>query len=219
MAQLSDRTTAGVAQKYVAIQEIKGSVVILKNRDLRSILLVSSVNFSLKSSAEQEALVFRFQEFLNGLDFSLQIIVQSRRMNIDGYLQMLEEKRHEQENELLEIQTQEYSEFIKSFVRISNIMTKLFYIVVPYSAVESKGGALEKLKHAFRPSQHARFSNERFREYANQIAQRTQSVQTNLASIGLESAVLDERELGELFLTSYNPGVYVQKTQSAAPYG
>ncbi len=208
MAFSSRKDPTGEAQKFLAISEIRGNVAVMKSHELRAVLFVSSVNFSLKSDDEQEALVYQFQNFLNGLDFPLQILVQSRKVDLSQYLQLLEEKRRQHENELLIIQTQEYIEFVKSFTKLANIMSKLFYVVIPFAIVEKRGGFFDTIKHALAPPKLAELPEERFKEYSSQLLQRAENVRANLAAAGLKSILLGEAELTELFNASYNPGLY-----------
>ncbi len=206
MATFAERKYAGEAQKFLNIREIRGNVVVMKNRDLRAVVCVSSVNFSLKSVDEQEALVSQFQNFLNSVDFQLQIVVQSRKLNIDSYLQNLEERSRGETNELLIIQTQEYIEFVRNLVQISNIVSKMFYVVIPFSVVEKKGGVLHGVKQFFKPVKVTELTDERFKEYNGQLLQRANNIMINLSSIGLRSKLLDEGELIELYSSSFNPG-------------
>ena len=119
-ATVASKTT----QEFVPIQEIRDGIVILKDGSMRAIILASSLNFALKSADEQNAIISQFQNFLNSLDFSIQIFVQSKRLDIRPYIALLEERYKEQVTELMKIQTREYIEFIKTFVDNSNIMTK-----------------------------------------------------------------------------------------------
>ena len=121
-------------QAFVPIKEIRDGVLILKNGGLRSVLLASSLNFALKSADEQQAIIYQFQNFLNSLNFSVQIYTQSRKLDIRPYIGLLEERLKEQMSDLMKMQTREYIEFIKSFTESTNIMTKSFFIIVPYSA-------------------------------------------------------------------------------------
>ena len=121
------------AQKHLDIEDIKEGVITMKDGSLRSALMVSSVNFALKSIDEQDAIIHQYQAFLNSLDFSIQIVVSSRSLNIDDYLEALRAKEKEQTNELLRIQIVEYLEFIKGLVQMASIVSKNFYIIVPFS--------------------------------------------------------------------------------------
>src|SRR3989338_2285935 len=132
MAQLT-------TQQFLEVAQIKEGVVVLKNKGMRGILMVSSLNFALKSADEQDAIIYQFQSFLNALDFSCQIVVQSRRLNITGYLEKLEELEQKQKNKLLKLQTKEYKDFIKQLVEEKEILTKSFFVVVPYSISEMIG--------------------------------------------------------------------------------
>ena len=119
-------------QQFLEIEQIREGVVVLRDKTLRGILMVSSLNFALKSEEEQNAIIYQFQEFLNSLDFSCQILIQTRRLNITGYLDKLKELEEKQENELLKIQTRGYREFIASMIKEGVIMTKNFYIIIPF---------------------------------------------------------------------------------------
>ena len=124
---------ASPSQQIVNIEEIRDGVLILKDGSFRVVLMASSLNFALKSADEQMAVVMQYQSFLNSLDFSVQFFVQSRKINIEPYIDTLEEAHKKQVNELLKIQITEYMEFVRTFVKASNIVTKNFYIVVPFS--------------------------------------------------------------------------------------
>ena len=132
MAQLT-------TQQFLEVDQIKEGVVILKNKVLQGILMVSSLNFALKSEEEQNATIYQFQAFLNSLDFSCQIVIQSKRLNITGYLERLKELEENQQNELLRAQTKEYREFIRQLVEQENILIKNFFVVVPYTLLEAVG--------------------------------------------------------------------------------
>jgi len=121
------------------MKEIKEGIIILKNNTLKAVMMVSSLNFALKSQEEQESIIYQFQEFLNSLDFSCQILVQSRKLNITGYLEKLKDLEKKQTNELLKVQTGEYRKFIEELIGGGSIMSKNFYVIVPYSILETKG--------------------------------------------------------------------------------
>ncbi len=197
--------------KYVDIQTIKDGVVVLKNGSLRSVLLVSSINFDLKSSDEQRAIIGAYQNFLNSLDFPIQIVINSRKLNIRPYLEQLKESEKGQRNELLKIQTAEYRAFVQHLTEVTNIMSKSFYIVVPFSPIESNtGGILSKLSSLLNPSQVVTERREVFETYKNQLYQRVEHVAAALSGTGLNFTTLDTDELIELFYNSYNPSVFAR---------
>ena len=196
------------AQEFVDISEIKDNVVVLKNGTLRAVLMVSSINFELKSSEEQEAIVASYQNFLNSLDFPVQILVSSRRLDIDPYLELLDQKEKTQENELLRFQIADYRNFIKNLVGTANIMTKSFYIVVPFALTEgSKETFLDKIKVALNPKQALVEKRMEFENYKNQLWQRVEHIIAGLAGSGIRIVPLKTQELIELFYNSYNPTV------------
>jgi type IV secretory pathway VirB4 component len=180
-------------QKFLEIEDIREGILILKDGSLRGILAVSSLNFALKSEEEQNAIIYQFQNFLNSLDFSIQIYVQSRRLNLTGYIERLKELEKQQMNDLLKIQTRSYIEFIKSLVAGGSIMTKSFYVVVPFHPILVPGK--RKL-----PA----LSEEEFERARAQLWERMEFVAHGLAGCGLFCAPLNTQELIELFWSIYH---------------
>jgi hypothetical protein len=208
----STKKSKGVSTlKYVEIKTIKDGVVVLKNRSLRAVLLVSSVNFDLKSSDEQVAIIGAYQNFLNSLDFTVQIVISSRKLNITPYTDLLTEKENEQRNELLKIQIIEYKEFIKNLTELTNIMSKIFFLVIPFSPVEDKNsGILGKISKALTPTQNIMENKEVFETYKNQLWQRVDHVAAALGGTGLHFTTLNTDELIELYYGVYNPSEYAK---------
>ena len=201
MAQTSKTT-----QEFVPIQEIRDGIVILKDGSMRSIILASSLNFALKSSDEQNAIILQFQNFLNSLDFSVQIFVQSKRLDIRPYIALLEERYKEQLTELMKIQTREYIEFIRTFVDNSNIMTKAFFLVIPYMPpiLTASKNPLNSLINKNGNSKI--LENEKFEEYRSQLEQRVGVVEQGLVRCGIRVAELGTEEVVELYYKIFNPG-------------
>lgn len=197
-------------QRYLDISEIKEGTIVLKNQALRAVLMVSSINFALKSQEEQDAIIYHFQGFLNSVDFSIQIVVSSRKLNIEDYYKTLTIREKEQSNELLKVQIGEYRNFIKELIEMSNIVNKTFYIVVPYSPAEELaqvgksflGGLTQS--GAKKPSA---FRSEDFTKNRNQLMQRVQHVASGLSGVGVKMTTLNTQELIELFYTIYNPEI------------
>ncbi|MDP3727661.1 MAG: hypothetical protein Q8R35_03420 [bacterium] len=200
---------AAAAQEFLPLETIRDGVVIMKGgQGLRAVLMVSSLNFALKSEEEQDALVFQYENFLNGLDFPLQFVVQSRRLNIQPYLDALAERRKEETNELLRVQIGEYAEFVKSFVELTNIVSKSFFAVVPFSPsiAERRGGILGGLGSLFGGSKKPAAGAEgEFGLWKNQLLQRVDAVSAGLKGLGLRVVTLGTEELVELFYGLYNP--------------
>ncbi|MDD3662575.1 MAG: hypothetical protein PHT84_01780 [Candidatus Pacebacteria bacterium] len=204
---------AKAAQDFVPIKEIRNGIIILKDGGLRAVLLASSINLSLKSSDEQAAIINSFQSFLNGLDFSTQIVVQSRRLDIRPYLISLEDRIKEQNESLLKIQTREYIDFIKSFTDDVNIMTKSFFIVIPYNptTLKTDGGILENMIGGKAPKKQVADTKKAidlasFEEKRSQLDQRVGVVIDGLSGIGIRSSQLDTEAIVELFYKTFNPG-------------
>ena len=200
--------TASPSQKFIEVQDIKDDVIILKNGGLRAVCIASSINFELKGSEEQEALIGRFQGLLNSLDFPLQILINSRKLNIDPYLEDLKELAKTQENELLHAQTTEYIDFIQKFVELTDIMNKSFYVIVPYNPMGAKKGKLlDKIKLIISPKVTTKkLSPEKFDEYKDQLMQRVNHIINSLGQVEVKAAPLNTQQLIRLFYEFYNPG-------------
>lgn len=199
---------AKATQEFVPIKEIRDGIIVLKNDDLRAIVLATSVNLSLKSAEEQQATIMQFQNFLNTLDFPVQISVQSRRLDIRPYLLLLENRIKVQNEPLLKLQTREYIEFIKNFTDSTRIMTKSFFIIVPYTrvALSSNTGILENIFSRKNKKEEKIAKQVAFEEKRSQLEQRVAVVQQGLASCGIKSAQLGTEEVVEVFYKVFNPG-------------
>ena len=206
-------------QSFVKVDKIKKGVVILKGGGMRVLIKCSSINFSLKSEGEQDALVYQFQNFLNALDFYIQVCVDSRFLNIDDYIAMLQVKEEQQENDLLRIQTTEYINFIKDFVGSANIVSTDFYVVVPLNTSDvigvtgggkSSSGGIFSVLNTFLPKKETKQdqeagSEQRFDHYRNQLSQRVEFIKTGLHRMGITTRTMTTEELIMLFWNLYNP--------------
>jgi len=194
-------------QDFVPIKEVRDGILVLKDGSLRQVILATSVNLSLKSADEQRATLYQFQSFLNTLDFPAQIVVQSRRLDIRPYLLTLEERMNLESEPLLKLQTREYIEFVRNFTEQVAIMTKSFFVVVPYTSVTLKPeSGIFKIfsKKSEREIKAAELLN--FEEKRSQLEQRVAVVQEGLARCGIKSAPLGTEEVVEVFYKSFNPG-------------
>lgn len=195
------------SQEFVPIKEVRDGIVVLRDGSLRALLIASSLNFALKSADEQTAILAQFQNFLNSLDFSVQIFIQSRELDIRPYIALLEKHFQDQTNELLRIQIREYIEFIKNFTEAANIMTKNFFVVIPYSPPTltlSKGSVIPLPSLSFNRAEAK--AGESFEESRTQLEQRVAVVEQGLVRTGVRIAQLGTEEVIELFYKLFNPG-------------
>lgn len=207
------------AQQLVEIQEIRDGVLLLKDSSLRVVMIASSINFALKSQDEQNAIVAQYQNYLNSLDFSVESFIHSRKLNIEPYLETLKERLGREYSELMKIQITEYIDFVKAFVESSQIMTKNFYVVIPFTPIlvlqkeTVKQGVLSFLPNlsgsAKRKEKDIRehgMNQEKFEEYKIQLYQRVEVVRQGLGRLSVRLVPLNTEELIELFYSLYNPG-------------
>ena len=203
------KPSAQSAQKFVPIKEIRSGTVVLTDGSLRSVLLASSLNFALKSEDEQTAILMQFQNLLNTLEFPLQFFIESRELDIRPYIALLEEQLKEQTIDLIKTQTREYIEFIKGFTENVNIMSKSFFVVVPYTPAVIKtgsgvAGVVDVLKR--RGPEDAKQRLDAFEENKSQLDQRVAVVTQGLSRAGIRAAQLGTEELVELYYKLFNPG-------------
>jgi type IV secretory pathway VirB4 component len=212
----------GNTQDLVDIREIHDSTVVMKSGALRQIIMVSGINFALKSEVEQNIITAAYQNFLNGIDFSLQIVVHSRKVNIERYLEGLARVSAQETSALLQNQAEEYREFIRGFVQKNAIMEKVFLVVVPFYPISVKLPTQQSVsnllpflgkkkidKAADDKAKEAATAN--FSESLAQLKQRVNQVVEGLTSIGLEAIALNDEQLIELFYNFYNPETIEKK--------
>jgi hypothetical protein len=203
------KVKAQATQEFVPIKEVRDGVVILKDGSLRSLLMASSINLALKSADEQEATIGQFQNFLNSLEFSVQFFIQSRDLDVRPYIALLEERYGLELDDLMKIQIREYIAFIKDFTERANIMTKNFFIVVPYDpALIVRGGGAAMIGNLF-PSGNtssAPLTDTQFEQYRTQLEQRISVIEQGLVRTGVRVVKLGTEEVIELFYKLFNPG-------------
>ncbi len=199
---------AKATQEFVPIKQVRDGIVVLKNGDLRAIVLANSINLSLKSSDEQKATILQFQNFLNTLDFPIQISAQSRKLDIRPYLLLLEERIKVQNEPLLKLQTKEYIDFIRNFTENVSIMTKSFFVIVPYTHTnfKSSSGFFDKIFSKRNKEEKKLAEQTDFEEKRSQLEERVGVIQQGLVRCGIKSAQLDTEEIVEVFYKVFNPG-------------
>jgi hypothetical protein len=194
-------------QDFVPVKEIRNGIVVLKDGSMRAVVMASSINFALKSADEQQAVIMQFQNFLNSLDFSIQISIQSRELDIRPYISMLEERYRNEIGDLMKIQIREYIQFIRSFVEQTSIMTKTFFVVVPFTPtiISTDSNPLNQLLNKDKQVNKIE-DKDRFEENRTQLDQRIGTISQGLSRCGIKSIQLGTEEIIELFYKIFNPG-------------
>lgn len=202
-------TPMNSTQVYLKIGEIRDNVLVLKNGGLRTVLKTSSINFNLKSEQEQNAIIYSYQGFLNSLEFPIQIVVRSKKLDIDDYIDQVKKLGEKQENHLLQDQTFEYAAYIKRLVEYADIMEKEFYVIVPYDPGRALGtSAIQAFFQRLAPKDTYGEIKKRHNEFNNLkkgLNQRVNTVKSGLENCSLKVQELETTELIELFYNSYNP--------------
>lgn len=210
--KLAGNKPSGSTQRYIDIAQIQDDVVVMKDGTLRAVILTSSLNFSLKSEQEQNATVSSYIQFLNSLKTPIQIVIQSRRLNIENYLSSLDQKYREQTNDLLKLQIADYRNFVAELIDLGEIMSKRFYVVVPFApSADTQRGFMDRLQSLFIPATKVTLQRKRFLERRKQLMQRVDLVLSGLQGMGLNSVVLKTQNLIELYYESYNPDISEQQ--------
>ncbi|MBI2551095.1 hypothetical protein HYV73_02000 [Candidatus Uhrbacteria bacterium] len=218
MPKKQKKIIAPPTAKHIPIGEIRDDVTIMNDGTLRSVLLVSSINFALKSADEQEAIVQSYISFLNSLDAPLQVVIQSRRMNIEPYMLKLKEQQRLTQNELLRTQIADYTSFIQELLEIGEIMQKRFYVVVSYDPLSDKGKKFfSRITDVLSPSSSLKLNQKEFKDRKERLERRSSMIQGHLEEMGLSVIRLDTQSLIELYYTCYNPDIFdLQKIRNLA---
>lgn len=198
-------------QRHLRISEITNDILILKNGGVRAVLEVNAVNFNLKSEAEKSAIISSYQSFLNTLEHPVQIVVQSRKLELDSYLNKLNSKANDQDNELLKQQTLEYVDYIKRLLEYADIMEKKFYVVVPYESLVKKkssliGKFMDRMKGKETYSDYV-YKKKNFKRLKKGLDTRINTIESGLENCGLKVTRMETSDLVQLYYTAYNPEV------------
>jgi len=204
------KTKPNSTQQHVPIAQIRDSIVILKDGSMRTVVVVSAVNFSLKSSREQDSIVFQFQNFVNSLTSPIQIMVQSRQLDLNRYLNELVEKAKNQTNEALRFQMVDYIDFVSRLITLANIMDKRFFVVIPHGTILARSsGLLSMLLGGKKTTPH--YTERQFTKFKEELTEQTNVIISGLASIGLRAVQLNTQELVEFYYSIYNPEEAVEE--------
>lgn len=205
----SNASPAAATQLHLRIAEIRDSAVVLKNGGLRSVLKISSMNFNLKSEQEQNAIIYSYQQFLNTLEFPIQIVVRSRKLDLDLYIDKLKNLAEKQQNKLLQRQTYEYADYITRLIEYADIMEKEFYVVVPSDPGRAASqNFIEKFWGRMHPTDSVSAIMKRHQEFDSlkkTLISRTTTIATALENCGLKVSELPTADLIALFYQIFNP--------------
>lgn len=209
MVKNAKKNPAASTQRHLKIAEIRDNTIVLKNGGLRAILKTSSINFNLKSEPEQNAIIYSYQNFLNTLEFPIQIVIRSQKLDIDKYIEDLKVIGEKQQNKLLQRQTFEYAEYIQKLVEYADIMDKEFYCIVPFDPYRvEKKSFIEKILEKFKTADSVAEIKRRHKEFEDLkkgLTQRVNIAKTGLENCGLRTEQLNTQQLIELFYKIYNP--------------
>lgn len=207
--QKKKKPNEGSVQAYLEIAEIRDDLLVMKDGSLRAVLITSSINFNLKSIEEQEGIIANYQNFINSLNFPLQILIRSKKLILDSYLFKVKGRIDKEKSPFIKTKLEEYQQLLKSFLDISNIMDKKFYVIIPFFSspvdpVKSKLGLFEKIGSALNPTYKQTKKEEEFQTHKAQIKERVGLIIDGLSAMELDAIQLSTIELIELFYEIYN---------------
>jgi len=209
-------------QRYLPFSWIRENIILMKDNSARIVIKCSTINFLLKNTDEQNSIIISFQRFLNSLDFPIQIIVKSEKLDIDSYLEKLNNKALKQKNNLLQNQTYEYIEYLKKLIEVAQIMKKDFYIVIPFDENENKSVKDDSIFWTFTDFWKSINQNNDLLKIKSQIKNfnkikkwliwRVNSIKTSLENIWIKWSVIEKNELITFLTQYYNPRLDNLKT-------
>lgn len=202
-ADMPAKSTKASSQASLDIERIRDGIIKLKAGGYRLILRTTNVNFSLKSEMEQNAMIYAYRNFLNAISYPVQILIRTRALNIDHYIEKLKKYEETQQNELLKLQTSEYIDYIKRLIEVANILDRQFFVIIPYSS--GAGDQVKSFSGLFGKKKGVDDSN--FEDAKTQLQQRADALISHLGTVGVKANILTTQEVIELFYDIYNPGV------------
>lgn len=192
-------------QNHLQFREIRDNIVMMRDGSLRMVIRASAINFDLMSPGEQDAVEYAYQGFLNSLHFPISIVIRSRKIDLNPYLDKLEGLQANQENQLLAGLMEDYIYNVRGLLEEVNIMNKEFYVIVPYYvSIVSKDNIGSKIQKLFKPNEDVIQTKAEYDKNKSNLLQRTNTVAQGLAQMGVRVAILSTQELIELFYSAYN---------------
>ncbi|CAN5395177.1 hypothetical protein BH09PAT4_BH09PAT4_00060 [soil metagenome] len=183
MFALQKSKTKQSARGQIGIKGVRDGVLLLPGGEYRAVLQVSSLNFELKSEEEQDAIIDTYESFLNSVGSSLQILIRTREIDMDKYLEDLALRLDDEAEAIYREQLRTYDEFIRSLITNNKILTRHFYIIVPYKATAKADFELVK----------------------EQLNLKLDIVGKGMTRIGMHTKELSSLELLDLFYSFYSP--------------
>lgn len=204
-------------QSTLLISELRDNMVIMKDGSFRAVIACKSINFDLMSQTEREGVEYAYQQFLNSLNFTTQILVRSQRVDIGPYIEQLSEIRRNNDNMLLGILMDDYIEFMEILSQEANIMDKSFFIVIPYYTSIDAEKIVQQTKNFFksfaknRGNEAAKIDPAAYEKAVTELNNRVDSVTSGLAQVGISSARLNTKELAQLYYNFNNPDTAIRE--------
>jgi type IV secretory pathway VirB4 component len=202
---------ANSTQEHLPIAGIQDGVIIMTDGSVRAVLKVEPINFELKSQREQDGIIYSYQAFLNSLEFPIQIVIQSKKLDLERYLIKVESTIKDMTNDLLRIQTEDYVGFVRRLISVANIMSKRFYVIVKYAALEKQSGLSSFTTFMHRKPSGPLMDQDQFERYRTEVNNRASSIGNGLSRIGVRVSFLDTQQLIELFYGTYNPDIATEE--------
>lgn len=204
-------------QSTLLFSELRDSLVIMKDGSFRAVVACQSINFDLMSETEREGVEYSYQNFLNSLNFTVQILVRSQKVDIGPYIEKLTKMRRNNDNMLLGVLMDDYLQFIEVLSQEANIMDKSFFIVIPYYGSADMEQAVQQTKNFFKAMSKnkgevvTRINRDTYMKAVDELNNRVESVISGLFQIGIQSVRLNTKELSELFYNFNNPDTAVRE--------
>jgi len=205
------KSTATSTQEHLPIAGIQDGVVIMGDGSVRAVIKVEPINFELKSEQEQNGIIYSYQAFLNSLEYPIQIVIQSKKLDLERYLVKMEGAAKQMTNELLKIQSEDYIDFVRRLISVANIMSKRFYVVVSYAAVDKPRGVSGLFSFVHRAPKGPLLDQDQFQRYQTEVNNRANAVGSGLGRLGMRVSLMTTQQLIELFYGTYNPDIATEE--------
>ena len=204
-------------QATLLFSELRDSLVIMKDGSFRAVVACQSINFDLMSETEREGVEYSYQNFLNSLNFTVQILIRSQKVDIGPYIERLSAMRRNNDNMLLGVLMDDYLQFIEVLAEEANIMDKSFFVVIPYYGSADIERAVDQTKNFFKAMSKnkgatvTRINRDVYNKAIDELNNRVETVISGLYQIGIQSVRLNTKELSELFYNFNNPDTAVRE--------
>lgn len=182
-------------------------VVVLNDGSFRKYVSVKGVNVLLYDDADRDQMARQFANFVNACDTDIQIIIKSRHLSVDEYLEQYQ-VHIKSDNAYLKWYADYTDKWFRRVQDVSFVPQREFYVVVSYQPPDCKSGQIWS----------GRRSIQRHEEYLAQLNRQVKTAFEQLRATNLRPKILTRKEVRNLIYADLNPSLASRDHEAPASH-